>query len=385
MKRVQNTVSLAWKSEDAKNYRTGVSLHSHTSISEESLTFIHKMFAAMPVLKPVFHFYERKAEAAGFKLDFERAHWRPPLTPGMAYELERNQINKLGLKALVSLSDHDAIDAPMLLRVMESNRSIPVSSEWSVPFGVTEFHMGVHNLPASCADEWHWRMEQYRAAPGDEALRTLLHDLDAQPGVLLVLNHPLWDLYAVGEDRHLRELHRFLAVAGRTIHALELNGLRHQDENLGAVELAKQYGQVLISGGDRHSLEPNAMINLTEARTFREFVDEVRIERRSHVLVMPQYRRPWHARMMYSTLDAVTDFPEFPAGWRGWDERAFHPDADGKMRTLRELWGEGGAPLPLRAAIQFVRLGRSETFAEVFAKVMGGGEAAGELAGADGL
>jgi hypothetical protein len=67
----------------------------------------------------------------------------------MAYDLESSQIHALGLRALVSLTDHDNIDAPMLLRTVTSARGIPVSTEWSVPFQGTEFHLGVHNLPSA--------------------------------------------------------------------------------------------------------------------------------------------------------------------------------------------------------------------------------------------
>ena len=65
---------------------------------------------------------------------------------------------------------------------------------------------------------------------------------------------------------------------------------------------------------------------------------------------------------MQSTLNAVTDFPEFIEGWQRWDERAFHPDQQGSMRPLRELWAKERAPLPLRMAIELVKLGRSEFF-----------------------
>jgi hypothetical protein len=71
---------------------------------------------------------------------------------------------------------------------------------------------------------------------------------------------------------------------------------------------------LLISGGDRHGVEPNANINLTNATSFNEFVHEVRKERRSNVLFMPQYAEPWKHRILQSTMDAIRDYPEFPAG-----------------------------------------------------------------------
>jgi predicted metal-dependent phosphoesterase TrpH len=363
----KSKISSIWNDSTAvEGYRSGVSLHSHTSMSEESLMFIHKMFAFIPGLRSVFEHYERKSRSAGFKLDFVSAHWRPPLLPKMAYDLEERQIQKLGLGALVSITDHDTIAAPMLLRAVPSSRHIPVSVEWTVPFGATEFHIGVHNLPSADGAQWMRMFIEYTAQPNEHRLRAMLRELDDMPGVLVVLNHPIWDLHKVGPEVHTRELLRFLDTMGGCIHALELNGLRDARENRVVVQLARETGYLLISGGDRHSLEPNANINLTAAKNFRDFVDEVRVERRSHVLFMQQYAKPWEQRILHSTLDAVTDFPEFIEGWQRWDDRAFHPDRDGQMLPLSQLWEDGRAPLPLRAAIQFVRMGRSRTFSRSF-------------------
>jgi hypothetical protein len=44
-------------------------------------------------------------------------------------------------------------------------------------------------------------------------------------------------------------------------------------------------------------------------------------------------------------------------GWQKWDERAFHPDKDGVMRSFAELWPDGKAPKLLLAMIHVVRLG----------------------------
>jgi len=38
---------------------------------------------------------------------------------------------------------------------------------------------------------------------------------------------------------------------------------------------------LLVSGGDRHGVEPNANINLTNATSFTEFVHEIRRKRRA--------------------------------------------------------------------------------------------------------
>jgi hypothetical protein len=361
----KSKISSIWNDSDTPaGYRSGVSLHSHTSMSEESLMFIHKMFVFLPGLRQVFEHYERKSRSNGFKLDFVSAHWRPPLLPKMAYDVEERQIQELGLDALVSITDHDNIEAPMLLRAVPSSRHIPVSLEWTVPYGGTEFHLGVHNLPSADGQTWLTMFAEYTAAPNERRLFAMLRELDAMPGVLLVFNHPIWDLHKVGDKHHMREVLRFLDEVGGCIHAMELNGLRSARENRAVVQLARETGYLLISGGDRHSLEPNANINLTAAGNFREFVDEIRVERRSHILFMQQYAKPWEQRILHSTLDAVTDFPEFIEGWRRWDDRAFHLDREGVMRPMSQLWE--APPLALRAAIEFVRMGRSKAFTRSF-------------------
>ena len=359
----RSEISCIWKQTDAAaGYHSGVSLHSHTSMSEESLIFIHNMGMSLPGVKKV---YARYAEIAqrkyGVKFDFEAAHWRPPLQPMVAYDLEAKQIADQGLKPLVSITDHDNIEAPMLLRTVPHARAIPVSVEWSAPWGRTCFHLGIHNLPSADGRMWMDRFQAATAAPSDATIKELLHELHAIPQVLIVFNHPLWDLYTIGEAAHMAELRRFLQECGSCMHALELNGLRHVRENRQVRRLAEETGHLVISGGDRHGLEPNANINLTSARTFNEFVDEIRVERRSHVLFMQQYAQSWKLRILRSTLDAVSDFSEFTPGWQRWDDRCFHHDKAGVMRPMSELWDNGKPPRVLTFGIKVVRMARNAT------------------------
>jgi hypothetical protein len=360
---MNSKITSNWKQPLAtQEFITGVSLHSHTSVSEETLGFIHAMFVMMPGLKRVFEYYAERSARHGVTLDFDRANWRPPLQPKMAYDLESRQIQRLGLNSLVSITDHDTIEAAMLLRTVPSSRHIPVSVEWSAPFGQTIFHLGIHNIPSKDGMEWMRRFEEFTAQAAktsretDAKLLSLLRELHESPQVLIVFNHPLWDLHKVGVV-HLAEVRRFLREAGCCVHAIELNGLRHVKENRETARLAKETGHLVISGGDRHGLEPNANINLTSAASFTEFVEEIRVDRVSHVHFMDQYQDRWEQRILRSTLNAVTDFPDFMPGWQRWDERAFHPDKDGVMRSFAELWPEGKAPWVLRGLVNTVRLG----------------------------
>jgi hypothetical protein len=264
------------------------------------------------------------------------------------------------MPALVSLTDHDDINAPLLLRSVPSARHIPISVEWTVPFHETAFHLGIHNLPSASGVAWMERLSQFTSASAEERrpenLRSLLAELDELPGALIVFNHPLWDLYRVGKDRHEVLVNEFLAVHGQYIHALELNGLRDWKENRETTTLAGKWNQLVISGGDRHGIEPNANVNLTHATSFNEFVNEVRRERHSHVLFMPQYAEPWKHRILQSTLDAIRDYPHFPEGSRRWDERVYHPDANDVVRPVSELWDTGRAPLYLQTILNGVKL-----------------------------
>ena len=93
---------------------------------------------------------EKQCKRSTIPVDFNKAFWTPPLTPMRAYETERDQVeHMLGLGSLISLTDHDNIDAPVLLRTVAETAQIPLSLEWSVPFAGTMFHLGVHNLPGA--------------------------------------------------------------------------------------------------------------------------------------------------------------------------------------------------------------------------------------------
>jgi hypothetical protein len=354
-----STVSYLWRDQDApKGFRTGVSLHSHTNQSKETLVFLANLGSRYAVIRPLLSRLERRAEAThGVKVNYAQSYWTPPMTPKLAFDLESGQIEDLGLQSMVSITDHDTIAAPMLLRTIPSARRIPVSVEWSLPYGsVQDFHIGVHNLPSSRAKEWMRTLAEYAASPNETRLWEILAALNEERDVLLVFNHPLWDLFLIGEEKHGFLVNEFLQKYGGLLHALELNGLRNWEENRATRQLAKQWNMPLISGGDRHGVEANANINLTNASSFTEFVHEIRRERVSHVLFMPQYAQPWKHRLLQSTLDAIRDYPEFPQGSRSWDERAYHPDANGVVRPLREIWPNGRIPFSIHWAIKAVQM-----------------------------
>ena len=354
-----SAISYLWRDKDApRSFRTGVSLHSHTNQSRETLDFLANFGNQFPVMRPLLSRLERRAEQMhGIRIDYSASYWTPPMTPKLAFDLEMRQIEKLGLSPMVSITDHDNIKAPMLLRTVPSARQIPVSVEWSAPYGGSQaFHLGVHNLPSARATEWMATLQDFTARPSDARLTEILAALHSERNVLVVFNHPMWDLYLIGKEKHQFLVNEFLQKNGAYIHALELNGLRNWNENREVRRLAEKWNMLLISGGDRHGVEPNANVNLTNATSFTEFVHEVRRERKSNVLFLPQYAEPWKHRLLQSTVDAVRHYPEFPQGSRSWDDRVFHPDAAGVVRPLSGLWPNGSAPRVLGAVVALVQL-----------------------------
>jgi hypothetical protein len=358
-----STISYLWRDPGAAHsYQTGVSLHSHTNQSQETLDFVADWGNQFKIVRPLLkRLEERSGRNHGIPINWARSYWTPPLTPKLAFDLESQQIAKLGVTPLVSISDHDNIQAPLLLRSVPSARHIPISVEWTAPYAGEQnskqyFHLGIHNLPSARASQWMETLAEFTARPNDARLTELLVALNQEPNVLVIFNHPLWDLYRIGQEKHDFLVNEFLQKNGAHFHALELNGLRDWQENRAVRRLAERWNMLLISGGDRHGVEPNANINLTNSTSFNEFVHEVRKERRSNVLFMPQYAEPWKHRILQSTMDAIRDYPEFPQGSRTWDERVYHPDAKGEIRPLTELWPLGRPPRAMTAFLAMVRM-----------------------------
>jgi hypothetical protein len=350
---------LLWRDRSCPDrFLTGVSLHSHTLHSRESMSFVPRYTAGVPVLANAMRRQEaRYQERCGRALDYGRAFWRPPLAAREAMDLEKSQIQELGLKPLVSLSDHDDIQAGALLSVMDSD--VPISVEWTVPFGASFFHVGIHNLPAGESQSIMSELAQVTSNPTRERVREILGGMASFKETLIVWNHPAWDEARIGSIEHAQLLGQFLERFGEFIHAFELNGLRPWSENRHVMRIAAQSGHPLISGGDRHGLEPNANLNLTNASTFAEFVDEIRTDRISDVLFMPQYREPLRVRMIETMLDIVRDYPEFPADRRRWSDRVFYEQSDGAIRPLSALWN-GDGPWVVKWFLHGLRAAKSQ-------------------------
>ncbi len=323
----------------ARQFRGAVSLHSHTLHSREPLTFIHRLAKRIGPLRLALEGGEARYQSLhGSSLDLRRAWWTPPLAPYDAWALEKHQIeHRFGMNALISLTDHDDIEAPLSLRVLDECRAIPISVEWTVPYGPTFFHLGIHNLASNSARDLMRELAEFTAEQRTRDLAFLLDALAATKDVLIVFNHPCWDEKGIGREPHVRLASHFAQKYRPFLHALELNGLRPWAENCDVLRMARELGRPLISGGDRHALEPNTILDLTNAATFAGFVEQVRAGH-THVLITDQYREPYKLRILQNLEEILQDHESHGRGWQRWSDRVFYECDDGIVRSLTTLF-----------------------------------------------
>ncbi len=344
--KIQNTkLHILQKAESLENVaETGVSLHCHTKFSKEILDFVPHYAEKIPIVNYFWHRERDKYVAKyGKKIEFEKGYWTPPMSETDVYSAEKAQIESLGLNAIVSITDHDAIEANMRLCEHTPNEFAPISLEWTIPYKHGFFHIGVHNLPKETAAEISQQLLEYTfskdAEPNNQRLHELFVMLNEMPEVLVILNHPLWDIEMIGAENHKRLLIFFLAEHGKWIHALEINGFRAWSENKATIELSESLNIPLCTGGDRHGCQPNTLINLTKAATFAEFVDEVRNDKFTEIAVMPAYNQPLASRQLQSFAEILAYYENFPKGRKHWSERIFfETDERGLLNLAQHGW-----------------------------------------------
>src|SRR4051794_9846549 len=182
-----------------------------------------------------------------------------------------------------------------------------------------------------------------------------LSQLHAFREVLLVLNHPLWDEKQIGLAEHERTLFSLLSLGGDQVHALEVNGLRSFCENRKVMDLGAAIGKPVVSGGDRHGCEPNAILNLSEGSTFGEFTEEIR-SGLSQVVFMPQYKESVRWRTMQTVVDILRDYPGNLEGRRSWPQRVYRRQPSGDPVPISSIWPNGDGPKVFTAVSCAVRV-----------------------------
>jgi|YNPBryunderm2012_1023409.scaffolds.fasta_scaffold00764_9 hypothetical protein len=360
---MKNTsLNFLWRDPDLPGrFPSAVSLHAHSRHSRETMRYVGSYKREYLLLRLLLKVAERQLEGAGrTPLRLSRIGWNPPLSAREVADAEQAQIQRLGLRAMVSLTDHDTIEGNLELQTERATASFPVSFEWTVPFGPTVFHLGVHNLNGATARQVAGELLNYSARPEPGRLHDVLALVDGQPDALLVLNHPLWDGLSIGQQGHREALRTLLSRHGAAIHALELNGYRPWSENQEVLELARAWNKPVVSGGDRHGVEPNVLLNLTRAETFTEFVAEVRCDGLSHVLFLPRYREPLRVRWLETAWDYFRAFPSPSGPPLTWKERFFYGCEDGTVRPLGELASRASRTF-VGSALVALRLSLSQT------------------------
>ncbi len=338
-------------SERLKQFRMAVSLHSHTHYSHESLEAVPYHLKQFPIIgKLVQSELQRYTEGCGRVIDFGRTYWTPPVSPSIVFSSETRQFEQLGLPGVVSITDHDTIAAGLSLQSKDA--SIPISVEWTAPFGSDHLHLGVHHLPASLANQIMEALARYTTHPDEHRLGDLLDYVNEFQDVLLVLNHPCWDVTRVGSAAHANSVREFLRYHGHRIHALEVNGLRSWSENRDALSMGKEHNIPVVAGGDRHGCRPNTVLNLSHAATWEEFVTHIRSGRQSYVLILPAYEEPLALRQLEIVADALQYYPQYPYGQRSFRGRTFL-DMDGYSCHPLSFYWERGEPLWLQMVFYF--------------------------------
>jgi hypothetical protein len=270
------------------------------------------------------------------------------VSPSIVLQSEISQIEqRLGLAALVSITDHDTIAAGLELQQRPGRALMPVSVEWTVPFRGSSFHLGVHHLSPAHAAEIMKVLSRYTAEPSEDVLNDLLESLDGYPETLLVLNHPCCNHSGVGAAQHGATLREFLSRYRPWIHALEFNAMRPFGENQEAVRVGEQYDLPVVAGGDRHGCRPNAILNLSQGESWGDFVAQIRTRRQSDILLMRACEEPVKLRELQTMGDIVRHYPRYPYGYRQFADRVF-VDLEGYSWHPLSFYWSGGMPLWLR-------------------------------------
>ena len=337
----------------ARGHRSAISLHSHSHHSKEVLHFLPAFTGGIPVVGRLVRREMARYEARhGHRPEFSNAYWVPPFTPAEVLASERAQIaSRFDLPAMVSMTDHDTICGGLDLLAQGPADDVVLSVEWTVPFRGTSFHLGVHNLPRDLALTMMAEFEAYRVAPDEPRLGDLLAWVHEQRAALTVLNHPLWN--ANGNlDQSFTALSVFVEAYRPFLHATELNGYRDHAENRQVIALARAWEMPLVAGGDRHGRAPNALLNLSQATSIAEFVDEVRRDQRTDTVVLPAYREHKTTRVAETVSDVLRPARPGEPGQRPWIERVFIIHEDGQARPISDQWGDRRCPWWVQACVR---------------------------------
>ena len=296
-----------------RRFRSAVSLHNHSSYSTENLAALNEV-VRLWYMRPLRTTLQR---AFGLDrvpdLDYADLLYNPPTAPEQVFRLENEAARKLGLDGIrVAITDHDEIAGGLELAdaaPLEADRT-GIGEELSVRFDGYVFHLGVTGFDRQSAPGLHREFQEASAAG---RLDDLFERLKASGG-LVVLNHPLlpWKERDGGNVPAAALLARY----GWAIDALEYNGMRRQEENDGAIELARQLSKPVVGGGDSHLLTTSSVLCATErCGTYRDFVEEVK-DGHSIPLIKPDYFAPLRWKLFLRVFTFIANYRRI-ANFRG--------------------------------------------------------------------
>ncbi len=130
------------------------------------------------------------------------------------------------------------------------------------------------------------------------------------------------------------------------------------DDNIASFITKKPFGKWLarrlIGNYTLPSFDFHLANSAYNAKTFAEFAEEIRVDKRSEIVLMPEYKQPLHSRQLQSFAEILKHYPEFPEGRQKWFDRVYYDIGDGDgTRKLSVYWINGkGSRVWLQMAIR---------------------------------
>lgn len=289
--------------EPSAEFASVVCLHTHSSYSNEDLAGLNWV-VELGYMRPFKGVLQRSFGLAGVPdMNYAELGYHPPFRPSDIWRMETENARSLGIeRLLLAITDHDEVAGSLELRQQNPDDSgrIALGEELSIRYDGHLFHLGLSGLPEDRLQDVNASL---RASARRGHLDAVFEQLDSLR-CLVVLNHPLitWNR-ARTEVPALGLLKRY----GWAIAALELNGMRSPAENLCVIQLARQIDKPLVGGGDSHLLMPSSALCVSRAKTYVDFIAEVR-SGWSRPLVTREYFSPLRWRMSLRVLSFIAQY-----------------------------------------------------------------------------
>ena len=298
-------------SQPTREFEFAVSLHNHSCHSVEKLAALNQV-VKMSFMRPLSGVLQRSFGLGGVSdLNYADITYNPPYTPEDVYQMESDAAGRWGFDGVhLAITDHDefAGNVALLRGRPDLCGRTTIGEELSLWYQGHLFHLGLSGLPESEIDETHDRIQSAaRGGRYDELFETL-----AATGCLVVLNHPLVAWEPGSGTIPLTDL---LTRYGWAIHALEINGMRLQEENNRVLELARQWSKPVLGGGDSHLLVPSSIVSLSHAATFKDFIAEVK-DGHAVPFVTPDYFAPLKWKLFLRVLFFMSRYRQI-ASYKG--------------------------------------------------------------------